>query len=327
MPIEDLNRLVSIHIQRCVKAKEPTTITEDVSDFLTTGFLSLDQTLRGTSEGQLVRSLVDTWLFVLSVVLPYIQAVFLPLDLEFRGHGPIMTPSEAAEFWGRELRSDMSPESELEVRKMVLLVYRDTVILSRYDMLKALFSRLSFESIHMGAMDQITPTAFTAPPLPPFGPAGGAGLSGIRPGTSSSLGPTSAYGSYNSQGSTLRSSSSGGDASGELGSGARSRATSNTSAPELPPFSPTNVAGRTAADREHVQAMHSAAITETVGRMLQCMSVLSSLRSEDEAQRKCESLTTALKVNWLGRGRTGRNRKGFVGARVPLRGAGVRVGG
>jgi HbrB-like len=333
MPIEDLNRLVSIHLQRCVKAREPTTITEDLSDLLATGFYSLDQTLRGVSEGQLVRSLVDMWLFVFGVVLPYMQAVFLPLDLEFRGHGPIMTGGEASEFWGRELRSDMGPEAELEVRKMVLLVYRDTIILSRYDILKALFSRLSFESIQVPASPESASApggagagAGAGPVAANSGPGSIAAALGAggpnRPSTSSSLGPSSAYGSFNSQGSTLRSSSSGGD-----GSGARSRATSNTSAPELPPFSPTNTTARTPEAREHVQALHSAAITETVGRMLQCMSMLSSLRSDDESQRRCEALTTALKLNWLGRGRTGRNRKGFVGARAPVRGAGVRVGG
>jgi len=48
-----------------------------------------------------------------------------------------------------------------------------------------------------------------------------------------------------------------------------------------------------------------------------------------------EELTKELKLNWLGRGRTGRNRKGFVGTRVrpvrsiasTIRGAGGRGGG
>lgn len=67
-------------------------------------------------------------------------------------------------------------------------------------------------------------------------------------------------------------------------------------------------------------------LTETVGRMLQCMSVLASVgvtpgsangSSEDASQRKMEELCRGLKLNWLGRGRTGRNRRGLVGARVP----------
>jgi hypothetical protein len=50
--------------------------------------------------------------------------------------------------------------------------------------------------------------------------------------------------------------------------------------------------------------------------MLQCVSVLASVQSGDEAQGKIEELAKELKLNWLGRGRTGRNRRGFVGTRV-----------
>lgn len=50
--------------------------------------------------------------------------------------------------------------------------------------------------------------------------------------------------------------------------------------------------------------------------MLQCVSVLASVQTCDEAQEKIEVLSKALKHNWLGRGRTGRDRRGFVGAKV-----------
>ena len=72
-------------------------------------------------------------------------------------------------------------------------------------------------------------------------------------------------------------------------------------------------------------------LTETVGRMLQCMSVLTGVGvggGGDEASQKCmEELTRGLKLNWLGRGRMGRDRRGLVGARVPILGVGVSVGG
>jgi hypothetical protein len=70
----------------------------------------------------------------------------------------------------------------------------------------------------------------------------------------------------------------------------------------------------------------SAQVTETVGRMLQCLSVLCSVQTADEAQTKMEELNKQLKLNWLGRGRTGRNRKGFVGTRVrPMRSVGSTI--
>ena len=69
-------------------------------------------------------------------------------------------------------------------------------------------------------------------------------------------------------------------------------------------------------------------VTETVGRMLQCMSVLASVGvgggGDESAQGKMEELTRGLKLNWLGRGRMGRNRRGLVGARVPGGGTGSR---
>lgn len=50
--------------------------------------------------------------------------------------------------------------------------------------------------------------------------------------------------------------------------------------------------------------------------MLQCVSVLASVQTDDEPQERIEVLSKALKHNWLGRGRTGRDRRGFVGAKI-----------
>ena len=63
-------------------------------------------------------------------------------------------------------------------------------------------------------------------------------------------------------------------------------------------------------------------LTETVGRMLQCMSVLTGVGvgggGDEGSQKGMEELTRQLKLNWLGRGRMGRDRRGLVGARVPM---------
>ena len=287
-PVEDLNRLVSINIQRCILKRTPTIITEDLRDLAQTGFLSLDQTLRGVPDSRLVPHLASMWLFVYGKVLPYMQAVFLPLDLEFKGHGAFMSPQEAAEFWGANPDSiDDVFGNEFDVRRIVLISYRDNVILPRHDSLRAIFSRLSLDNAGVSLVNE--------------SPEGANG----RPGTAGSLDPK--FSSYNSQGSTVF-----GDSSGN-----RSRATSNLSAPELPPFGSPNPRRQGAPD--------SSQVTETVGRMLQCVSVLASMQSGDDAQRKMENLAKELKLNWLGRGRTGRNRRGFVGTRInPVGHGGVR---
>lgn len=282
MPVEDLNRLVSVHLQSCIQKQAPTIITEDLRDLLHTGFSSQNHALRNIPDDRLVLHLVEMWHVVFGIVLPYMQAVFLPLDLEFKGHGTLMTPRQAAEFWGViPDATDDAFGNELDVRRMVLVAYRDTVILPRHASLKSTFSRLSLESIN-GSIELVSssPNSATA----------------ARPSTAASLDPR--FASFNSQGSTLLADSE----------PARSRATSNTSAPELPTFAPP------AARRQ--PPIDSSQVTETVGRMLQCVSVLASVQSADAAQEKMEELAKELKLNWLGRGRTGRNRRGFVGTRV-----------
>lgn len=282
MSVEELNQLVSVYIQRCILKRIPNIITEDLRDLLQTGFRSLDQTLRDVPDHRLVPHLVEIWLFVFGTILPYMQAVFLPLDLEFKGHGTLMTPQDAADFWGANPDSTEDAfGNEFDVRRIILLSYRDSIILPRHDSLKAIFSRLSLNSINA--------TISLVNSSPDVGAIG-------RPGTAGSLDPDLA--SFNSQGSTLL---------GDL-AGGRSRATSNLSAPELPPFPSPRLPRPIPQD--------SSQVTETVGRMLQCVSVLASVQSNDEAQAKMEGLARELKLNWLGRGRTGRNRKGFIGTRI-----------
>ncbi|KAL9124441.1 MAG: hypothetical protein Q9217_006228, partial [Psora testacea] len=247
IPVEDLNRLVTVHIQRCIVKRNPTIIIEDLQDLLSTGFQSLNKTLRGLNDQRIVPHLVEIWLFVFGVILPYIQAVFLPLDLEFKGHGSLLATGEAADFWGASADSnaDEAFGNTFDVRRMVLLSYRDNVILPRYEALKTTFSRLSLDSINASA----------SPIVDSFDTL--TSSSSNRPGTAGSLDPGSA--SYNSQSSTLYDNTS-------LPS--RSRGNSNLSAPELPSFaSPPSARQR---QQRQQQMPDSSQVTETVGRMLQC---------------------------------------------------------
>jgi hypothetical protein len=67
--VEDLNRLVAIHIQKCVQRHAPSIIIEDLNELLQTGFLSLNHTLRAVPDERLVPHLVNMWLFVFGKVL------------------------------------------------------------------------------------------------------------------------------------------------------------------------------------------------------------------------------------------------------------------
>ncbi|KAH7399114.1 HbrB-like-domain-containing protein [Phaeosphaeria sp. MPI-PUGE-AT-0046c] len=312
-PVEDFNALVTVHIKRCVHKRSPILLIEDLNELLQTGFGSLDQTLRHVPDDRLIPHLVEMWLVVFATILPFLQAVFLPLDLEFRGSG-IMTSAQAAEFWGVMLPDEMntkSPENknipilgELEVRRITLLMFRDIVILPRYDSLMAIFSRLSLENLNAGLE--------SPSPIP----------SDIRPSTAGSANDLQ-MGSLNStsqsSGGYLESTTS---VTSSTFASNRSRATSNTSAGSFS-SNPSQHAMPSTINHLHPpshmpptlrqQPMDSAKVTETVGRMLQCVSVLVSLQSGDEAQEKIGRLNKELKYNWLGRGRTGRQRQGFVG--------------
>lgn len=326
-PIEDFNRLASVHLQRCIGRRTPSTLIEDVRDLFDTGFTSLDMMLRTVPDERLVVNLVETWTFVFGSILPFMQVVFLPFDLEFRGSGPLLgRHGEAAEFWSAALgnprpgtantdstvNKQSSPRPALDIRTLVLHSFRSNVIAPRHDLLVAIFSRLSLDSMGMPALQGGLPT-----PPPLFG----------RPGTaaSSGSGGHADPSSFNSQGSTLLDSSTAGSF------GARSRATSNTSAGSFP-SNPSR--GRERADTNHSltsampppsagMIMDPGRVTVTAARMLQCVSVLAALapvgddeESETTDRKKMERLAKELKLNWLGRSRMGRDRRGLVGTKV-----------
>ncbi|KNG50083.1 vacuolar morphogenesis protein [Stemphylium lycopersici] len=342
-PVEDFNALVTVHIKRCIHKRSPIILIEDLNELLQTGFGSLDQTLRHVPDDRLIPHLVEMWLVVFTTILPFLQAVFLPLDLEFRGSG-IMSSAQAAEFWGVMLPDEMNTKSpdhrnipilgELEVRRITLLMFRDIVILPRYEALMAIFSRLSLENLNAG---------LESPSPIPHPHHHHHHHDALRPGTAGSTNDT-AMGSLNS---TSQSSAGYLESTTSITSSTfastRSRATSNTSAGSFssnpsqhpptiahlhpPPTSNSHAHPNLPPASLRQQPMDSTKVTETVGRMLQCVSVLVSLQSSDDCQEKIGRLNKELKYNWLGRGRTGRQRQGFVGPRSRGGGLNLAAGG
>lgn len=400
LPIEDFNRVVTMHIQFAIQRRSAHIILEDVRELLSTGFLSLDFALRRTPEDRLIPALAELWVFTFTGILPYMQAVFLPLDLEFSGTGPLMTAEQARDFWSAVLpntsndappplyptsTSQATTPQVLDIRRLVLLAYRDTLILPRYDKLKMIFSRLSLEHLP----SSLASLALASPP-----PQSDAILStslprdiefqplqqqqpqpppqAQRPGTAMSLDPSVA--SYNSNSSTLLNNNANNNDTSSNPS--RSRAISNVSfgsgsegAPSslLRPFTPairegrdrtnsgSNASLREIAQRDQNVELGGKQVTDMVGRMLQCLSVLASVQTgglapfeanvqsssaaagaaaanaasaaaaaagsgagggNDEGRNMVTELGRLLKLNWLGRGRTGRNRRGIVGGRI-----------
>ncbi|KAF3911427.1 hypothetical protein ABW20_dc0104079 [Dactylellina cionopaga] len=213
-PVEDLNKLVIVHIKRQVEKKSAILLIDDVQTLLEHGMALLDNSsssLSKLTDVRLIPRLVEIWNFVFSTVLPYFEAVFLPLQQEFKGIGTVLGSREAREVWG-------TADQRLDIRRMTLISYRDTLILPLYNRLHTIFSKLQLD--------------FDALPN----------------------------------------------------------------------------------------------VTETVGRVLQSVSVLASLLSNDEKQAKMDELAKTMKHNWLSRGRTGRNRLGFVGTRARALGSASSLG-
>jgi len=354
LPIEDFNRAVLLHIQYCIQRRSPNIIVEDLRDLLATGFSALDQTLRKTPEDRVIPALVELWLFTFTGILPYMQAIFLPLDLEFAGQGSLLTPEQARDFWGGVIETTAGQDphvapasSVIDVRRLVLTAYRDIVILPRYETLKTIFSRLSLEFLpsSLASMALASPLPVPTPEVANLATSPSESFVSMpRPGTAMSLDPSVA--SYNSSSTTLLGDST----------GSRSRAISNVSFGSasasdggLRPFTPSSlqVIGPTLGTNPP-PLMHSLSggsvreqnvedskqVTELVGRMLQCMSVLAAVGTGTdlggESNERMEELCRLLKLNWLGRGRTGRNRRGIVGGRVrrerPGAGTGAGIG-
>lgn len=345
LPVEDFNRVVTLHLQYCLKIRSPNQAVDDLRDLLWTGFSSLDHNLRKQSEDHLIPNLVDLWIHVFTTVLPYMQAVFLPLDLEFAGSGSLMTPEQARDFWGGVVASQpenttrgsisLAPASAmLDVRRIVLTAYRDVVILPRYDKLKTIFSRLSLE--FLPGMGLASPLPDNSLSTSPSAESANGFPFGQRPGTAMSLDPSTA--SFNSTSTTLLGDLAGGRSRGLsnvsfASSGAHSNGTDSLRPPKLTSANSSSLLSGTGGaaslstsvlglSLREQNVEDSKYVTDMVGRMLQCMSVLAGSTgtgSGDDGTKMVEELSRLLKLNWLGRGRTGRNRRGIVGGRVARR--------
>jgi len=74
------------------------------------------------------------WQFFFGTILPYLEAVFLPLRIEFQGMGSLVPAKEAREY-----------EEVLDIRRNALIGFRDKLVLSQVDRLHGLFCKIQFD--------------------------------------------------------------------------------------------------------------------------------------------------------------------------------------
>lgn len=149
IPVEDLNDLVVMHlnfrIQGGVQAVE---ILNEFKELTKVGMLKLDTALQKvhSTPSKFLPRVVEVWQFFFSQVLPYWEAVFLPLQLEFDCCGQVLSPHSAKEYWGTVMGA---PET-LNVNRMTLMGFRDWVIIPVADKLKNLITQSLEDDSFMG---------------------------------------------------------------------------------------------------------------------------------------------------------------------------------
>lgn len=139
--VEDLNKLVTLHIKRCYDRRSPGQLIDDVRDLLDAGMVTLDPTLPTHTDEKSISRLVEIWSLLFGKVLPYFEAVFLPLQQEFKGVGTIMSAKESREFFGVLLMDTdgfgIGLGDRLDVRRLVLMSFRDNVVLPLHEKLRS----------------------------------------------------------------------------------------------------------------------------------------------------------------------------------------------
>ncbi|KAK9254264.1 HbrB-like-domain-containing protein [Lipomyces tetrasporus] len=142
VPVEDLNKLVLLHAKRRISERDPGTLINDVRDVLRLGISAIDPApqVQSVTDNVLVEHVADLWHFFQASVLPYIQAVFVPLQLEFKGVGSVMSREQATKFWERQ---KVQPTKFNNIKIMALVSFRDWIVLPLYLRLKHAFSATS----------------------------------------------------------------------------------------------------------------------------------------------------------------------------------------
>lgn len=126
VPVEKVNYMLTLHLEsKFHQRSEPQEIISGFNQCTKTGMLNLEGPKLSMSDSKFLQRLVDSWQFFFSQVLPYWEAVFLPLQLEFEGSGQVLTPTTASTYWNPVVES----KSELSIRRMTLIAYRDWVII------------------------------------------------------------------------------------------------------------------------------------------------------------------------------------------------------
>ncbi|KAG8910381.1 hypothetical protein FRC02_007237, partial [Tulasnella sp. 418] len=137
VPLEDLNTLVKKHLNTVVSrspSRAVSTLEGDVVELLAMGMITLNAKLTGIEDDKLVARVVDLFGFFWDQILPYVEGVFLPLQMD-----PLLlslhrkpAPSDSPQ------PRNSSVSAAIDIRTLALKSFRDCIILGFADRLHAI---------------------------------------------------------------------------------------------------------------------------------------------------------------------------------------------
>ncbi|TFK54029.1 HbrB-domain-containing protein [Heliocybe sulcata] len=145
IPIEDLNALVKKHVQTVISAspsRAVSTLEHDAAELISAGMVTFNAKLVGIEDEQLVRRVVERWVFFWDQVLPYVEGALLPLQTDPlllslyrapKGH----RTSSPTRSGNPKSSSSLSSSAQIDVRTVALRSFRDKVILPLFPRLDA----------------------------------------------------------------------------------------------------------------------------------------------------------------------------------------------
>lgn len=145
IPIEDFNLLVSLHFSAHLQASYTALDWMDkLQELLLYGMRCLPNLTRCTGADLLVKT-AESWELFFTKLLPRLEAVFLPVQLEIEGLTELIrSPDAAQEYWDPLTRK----YGKISIRQCILVTYRDTIINPALDDLsKALLDSGSFDTL------------------------------------------------------------------------------------------------------------------------------------------------------------------------------------
>lgn len=133
VPVEYLNKLVRLHVKKRYAEKKMGLFIDELYEFIEKGMRSFDVNLSSLPDEKMIHRFVELWTFFFTTILPYIEAVFLPLQAEFNdlewttySHG----------------KDVLKNQTDLDVKRITLIRFRDDIVLPIYERLKVIFTKI-----------------------------------------------------------------------------------------------------------------------------------------------------------------------------------------